>query len=48
MLKYFEKPTYNEGEIIRLTKIYDFDDKSVYFGGGRDSNNGASYGDDDL
>jgi tRNA uridine 5-carbamoylmethylation protein Kti12 len=30
MLKYFEKPTYKEGEIIRLTKIYDFDDKTVY------------------
>ena len=30
MLKYFEKPTSSEGEVIRLNKIYDFSDKSIY------------------
>ena len=30
MLKYFEKPTYKEGEIIVFNKIYDFNDKRIY------------------
>ena len=30
MLKYFEKPTMSEGEVIRLNKIYDFNDKSIF------------------
>jgi len=30
MLKYFEKPTYKEGEIIIFNKIYDFNDKRIY------------------
>jgi bifunctional polynucleotide phosphatase/kinase len=30
MLKNFEEPTYQEGEIIRLNKIYDFNDKNIY------------------
>jgi len=30
MLKYFEKPTQSEGEVIRLTKIYNFTDKTIF------------------
>ena len=30
MLKNFEEPTYQEGEIVRLNKIYDFNDKNIY------------------
>jgi len=30
MLKNFEEPTYHEGEIIKLNKIYDFNDENVF------------------
>jgi len=30
MIKNFEEPTYTEGEIIRLNKIYNFVDKDIY------------------
>jgi bifunctional polynucleotide phosphatase/kinase len=30
MIKNFEEPTYTEGEIIRLNKIYNFVDKNIY------------------
>jgi bifunctional polynucleotide phosphatase/kinase len=30
MLKHFEEPTYKEGEIIKLNKIYDFNDENIF------------------
>jgi hypothetical protein len=30
MLKYFEDPTKDEGEIIKLNKIYDFNDENIF------------------
>ena len=30
MLKYFEEPTNEEGEIIKLNKIYDFNDEDIF------------------
>jgi hypothetical protein len=30
MLKYFEEPTNDEGEIIKLNKIYDFNDENIF------------------
>jgi bifunctional polynucleotide phosphatase/kinase len=30
MLKYFEEPTNLEGEVIKLNKIYDFNDSNIY------------------